>query len=182
MMGMTIGNMFLCEACTASVITDNMFAKIFTPTAVSPGDESAIREAMNAANAAGIAERCRAHGLSAAQAKAKARELATLCWNDSQRGGEAIKAFWTSPGTKHAATRRAYDQPQPGIKRRWWEFWKNDSPSEKQKEVSSNERTCKESEVKSFKGKTRKCINCNATFPEGGIQCSVCGSNRFIWE
>lgn len=100
MMGMTVGNMFLCEACTASVITEDMFAKQFAPTVVNPEDLTAMREAMNAANAAGIAERCRVLGLSPDQARAKAKELANQYWNDPEKAGKAIQTFWTSPGSR----------------------------------------------------------------------------------
>ena len=50
------------------------------------------------------------------------------------------------------------------------------------KDISTNKIIGKESGVKSFKEKSKECINCNATFPEGELQCSVCGFNRFIWE
>lgn len=98
--GRTVGNMLLCDACTAAVITDDMFGKRFAPTAVRAGDEVAMREATNAATAAGIAERCRAHGFAPDQAKAKARELATRFWNDLANGGQAVRAFWTSAGAQ----------------------------------------------------------------------------------
>jgi hypothetical protein len=123
-MGMTVGNMFLCETCTASVITEDMFAKKFAPAAVNAGDLANMLEAVNAANAVGIAERCRAHGLSATQAKAKAKELAKLYWNDPAHGGQAIKAFWTSPGPKQALPDRTSEQPLRSTRRRWWHFWK----------------------------------------------------------
>lgn len=67
-------------------------------------------------------------------------------------------------------------------RRKWWEFWKNDQPRERPKEVLASEEAFKESEAKSFNGKTRKCINCNAKFPQDGLYCSACGSSRFIWE
>jgi len=124
MMGMTVGNMFLCEACTSSMVNEKAFSKRFAPTAVSPGDMAAMREAMNAANAAGIAERCRAHGLSADEGKAKARELARLYWRDPQGGGEAIKKFWTSPAAKAAGSSQASAKSPRSRERRWWEFWK----------------------------------------------------------
>lgn len=46
----------------------------------------------------------------------------------------------------------------------------------------SHNTTFEPSAVKSLEGKVRRCINCNARFPDGGLQCSVCGSSRFIWE
>ncbi len=55
-------------------------------------------------------------------------------------------------------------------------------PSSPSEGPVSNAETVEERKPKSVTGKTRKCVGCNAVFPENGLQCSVCGSSRFIWE
>lgn len=49
-------------------------------------------------------------------------------------------------------------------------------------DARSNKKANESVEKKNFIGKTRKCINCGAVLPTGGLVCSACGSHRFIWE
>jgi len=66
--------------------------------------------------------------------------------------------------------------------KRWWELWKGSPTNEPSKGIAPSKISNGPSEKKSFTGKTKKCVNCGVTFPENGLQCSACGSQRFIWE
>ena len=63
----------------------------------------------------------------------------------------------------------------------WWKFWKSSPTDESVNDIAPRQTSDTPSEKKSFTEKTRKCINCGMPFPEGGLQCSTCGSSRFIW-
>jgi tetratricopeptide (TPR) repeat protein len=71
---------------------------------------------------------------------------------------------------------------RPKASKKWWQFWKNSPPSEPSEDVTPGRTSSKPIETKNFTGKTKKCLNCGATFSKGGLQCSTCGSQRFIWE
>lgn len=66
--------------------------------------------------------------------------------------------------------------------RKWWQFWKSNLPDRSSRNESSSEKSVVHSDPKSFTGKSRKCLNCGESFPEGRLECMACGSKRFIWE
>lgn len=67
-------------------------------------------------------------------------------------------------------------------KKKWWQLWKRESPGVYSQDNPTGNTVSKESKQKTVEGKIKKCVNCSATIPEDGLQCSACGSSRFIWE
>ena len=61
------------------------------------------------------------------------------------------------------------------------EQWQRDGSWPNEGGISTSTTSNGASEKKSFRGKTKKCLNCGVTFPDGGLHCAACGSQRFIW-
>jgi len=69
-------------------------------------------------------------------------------------------------------------KPPRDSKKKWWQFWKTDLPTESPPTQTS----IKPSGPRNFDGKTKKCINCGVKIPDRGLECTACGSKHFIWE
>jgi len=89
------GNLLLCDECAASVFApENWDHAGGNVEALQTTDPEEMRQAMRRANKASIAVVCRSHGMTPAEAKAKARELAIRWWDDPRMGAVEVSAFW----------------------------------------------------------------------------------------
>ncbi len=71
--------------------------------------------------------------------------------------------------------------PRRPARRRWWRFWRR-APRAEPAGVSSGTDAAAEPGVRTFEGKTRRCLNCGSEFEDEAMECSACGSSRFVWE
>lgn len=94
------GAVMLCDGCTNAYITEEWFRRpVEVPPLSSDEAKTNVRKAwaaMRLANLAGIVRVCGAHGLGPAQARSKAREFASLYWQDKQRCIRESVFFWKS--------------------------------------------------------------------------------------
>ena len=94
------GNMLLCQKCTDRICSPEGFAKKIPASQelsggilVDPGEYSRM---MRDANLVSIVQRCKAHGFTPEQAKAKAHEFALLWWTNREKAQLDSAAFWKS--------------------------------------------------------------------------------------
>ncbi len=96
-----VGNMLLCKKCTNKICSKSGFDKEIPAVQKFSGAEDMMKiwTMMNDANHVSIVKRCKVHGFSPTQAKAKAREFATLYWQNPKKAERKSEKFWKSGGT-----------------------------------------------------------------------------------
>jgi len=106
------GNMLLCENCTNRICSPEGFAKKMPASQELSADFLAdpgnLKRLMRDSNMVSIVQKCKAHGFTPEQAKAKAHEFALLWWSNGEvdQVGKQAKTFWKS-GKQAAATEQA---------------------------------------------------------------------------
>lgn len=109
------GLMHLCNGCTEKYMNEQYFQKVMKVPSIQV--EDFVRDFARAlqwlqeANALGAIALCKAHGLTAEQAKAQARKFATLFWENKERCIREATAFWTSARDKIQTTQPESQQP-----------------------------------------------------------------------
>ena len=111
------GGMLLCNKCADTVFTDSNWEKATTAPIIvaDDGNMRELKDAQIKANNYGIAVRAKRRGLTSAQARSEAREIALLFWKDNAAAVHQLKAQATNTsarGSSHISARS------------WWQFWK----------------------------------------------------------
>ena len=98
------GSMHVCDACTDKWINKQQFNTSLSMDPITAADFSNNQEEafqwLQKANAYGAIALCKAHKLTPAEARTKARELSLLLWRDKNEGARQTEKFWTSVESK----------------------------------------------------------------------------------